>query len=103
LQGFAECGNINVATCHYWRAAFLLLKEGGAMARMETQSGTVVAVFLDRGFGFIQLETGEDIYFHGTACITPPDIKDLKEGMDVCFSIVKDNKGRKRAIGLVME
>jgi len=70
---------------------------------METQMGIVLAVYTRRGFGFIRPEAGEDIYFHWTACIRPPNIKDLRAGMRVSFSVVKDDKDRRRAIGLVTE
>ncbi len=54
---------------------------------METQSGTVVCVFVDRGYGFIRLENGKDAYFHAAGCVSPPDIKSLKEGTEVNFTL----------------
>jgi len=68
---------------------------------MQTQTGTIVCVFFDRGYGFIRLETGEDVYFNQAACVSPADMRALREGIGVAFTVVTDPDGRKRAIGVV--
>lgn len=45
-----------------------------------------------KGFGFIQQESGEDVFVHYTA-ITGDGFKTLKEGDDVEFEITQGPKG----------
>lgn len=45
-----------------------------------------------KGFGFIQQESGEDVFVHYTA-ITGDGFKTLKEGQDVEFEITQGPKG----------
>ena len=48
----------------------------------------------DKGFGFISVEGGEDIFVHHTA-IKSDGFRTLEEGDKVEFEIVKGDKGNK--------
>ncbi|HBG46342.1 MAG TPA: cold-shock protein [Deltaproteobacteria bacterium] len=47
-----------------------------------------------KGFGFIERESGEDVFVHYTS-IQGDGFKTLKEGQEVEFDIAKDAKGSK--------
>ena len=47
-----------------------------------------------RGFGFIALETGQDVFVH-YSCITGDGYKTLQEGEPVNFELVSSDKGPK--------
>jgi CspA family cold shock protein len=59
---------------------------------MET--GTIVRLVPDRGFGFIRRSNGEEIFFHasGVEGVTPFD--NLREGQQVTFEATRDDRGR---------
>ena len=47
-----------------------------------------------KGFGFIQRETGEDVFVHFSA-IQSDGFKTLNEGDDVEYELYRDEKGSK--------
>jgi CspA family cold shock protein len=56
-------------------------------------SGTIVRLVRDRGFGFIQTENGQEIFFHATGVEgTPYD--SLQEGQQVTFEKEQDTRDR---------
>lgn len=68
---------------------------------LETGRGVIVLLASKRGYGFIKPDEGEsDIYFHALGCISPSYQK-LREGMEVEFAILEDEKRGRRAIGVV--
>ncbi len=54
--------------------------------------GTVKWFNDTKGFGFIQQESGEDVFVHYTA-ITGEGFKTLKEGEEVEFEVTQGPKG----------
>lgn len=61
---------------------------------MET--GKVKWFNADKGFGFIELENGKDVFVHYTA-IVMDGFKTLEEGATVQFEIVEGSKGPQAA------
>jgi CspA family cold shock protein len=57
---------------------------------MET--GSVKWFNAEKGFGFIQRESGDDVFVHYSA-ITGEGFKSLEEGQRVQFSLVQGNRG----------
>ncbi|MHC4267162.1 MAG: cold-shock protein [Planctomycetota bacterium] len=57
-------------------------------------TGTVKWFNDKKGFGFISIEDGEDIFVHHTA-IESEGFRTLEEGDNVEFEIVKGDKGDK--------
>jgi cold shock protein len=57
---------------------------------MET--GTVKWFNAEKGFGFIEIEGGKDVFVHFSA-ITGEGFKSLDEGQRVEFNIVQGNRG----------
>lgn len=56
------------------------------------KTGTVKWFNNEKGFGFIKMENGEDIFVHFTA-IKSEGVKTLQEGQKVTFDEVKGNRG----------
>jgi cold shock protein len=60
------------------------------------QQGTVKWFNSEKGFGFIEVEGGEDVFVHFTA-IQGDGYKSLDEGQRVTFDIVQGPKGPQAA------
>ncbi len=56
------------------------------------KTGTVKWFNNDKGFGFIKMENGEDIFVHFSA-IKTAGVKSLQEGQKVTFEEVQGNRG----------
>ena len=73
---------------------------------MEAQSvnqGTIVRLVRDRGFGFIRMANGKEIFFHATGVVGFP-FDNLVEGQNVSFEIQQDTRGRgERAVNVRLE
>lgn len=66
---------------------------------METNSGIIVRIVKNRGFGFILRDDGKEIYFHAIGVLSPA-FSELRQGMPVEFFVKETNKGPE-AIGVV--
>ena len=53
---------------------------------------TISKKFLKKGYGFIEVEGGDDVFVHFTA-IEGEGYKSLEEGQEVSFEIVEGNRG----------
>jgi len=58
--------------------------------------GTVKWFNAEKGFGFIEVEGGEDVFVHFSA-ITGDGFKTLEEGQKVSFEITQGNRGAQAA------
>lgn len=56
------------------------------------QTGTVKWFNAEKGFGFIEVEGGSDVFVHFSA-ITGDGFKSLDEGQKVEFNVVQGNRG----------
>lgn len=56
------------------------------------QTGTVKWFNAEKGFGFISVEGGDDVFVHFSA-IQGEGFKSLDEGQRVQFNVVKGNRG----------
>ncbi|TWI58957.1 cold-shock protein CspD [Halalkalibacter nanhaiisediminis] len=61
-----------------------------------TQTGTVKWFNAEKGFGFIEVEGGNDVFVHFSA-ITGDGFKSLDEGQSVEFEIVDGDRGPQAA------
>lgn len=59
---------------------------------MSTATGTVKWFNNSKGFGFIQQETGPDVFAHHSA-IVGSGFKSLQEGQKVEFTLIEGDKG----------
>lgn len=60
------------------------------------QQGTVKWFNAEKGYGFIQVEGGDDVFVHYSA-IQSPGFKTLEEGQRVEFEIVQGSRGPQAA------
>lgn len=60
------------------------------------QNGKVKWFNNEKGFGFIEVEGGDDVFVHFSA-ITGDGFKSLEEGQEVSFEIVEGNRGPQAA------
>ncbi|MER2173957.1 MAG: cold-shock protein CspD [Carnobacterium sp.] len=60
------------------------------------EKGTVKWFNAEKGFGFIEVEGGDDVFVHFSA-ITGDGFKSLEEGQAVEFEIVEGNRGAQAA------
>ncbi|HRA70889.1 MAG TPA: cold-shock protein CspD [Trichococcus flocculiformis] len=63
---------------------------------MSTSTGTVKWFNAEKGFGFIERESGDDVFVHFSA-ILGDGFKSLEEGQAVSFEIVEGNRGAQAA------
>lgn len=63
---------------------------------METKHGVVKWFNAEKGYGFIQLEEGNDVFVHYSA-IQEEGFKSLEEGQQVTFEIVEGERGPQAA------
>ncbi|WP_079530081.1 cold-shock protein CspD [Halobacillus hunanensis] len=56
------------------------------------QNGTVKWFNAEKGYGFIQVEGGDDVFVHFSA-IQEEGFKSLEEGQEVNFEIVEGDRG----------
>jgi CspA family cold shock protein len=67
---------------------------------MTVPTGTIKKLVRDRGFGFIEEASGQDIFFHASA-VQGVLFDDLHEGETVYYESEPDTKGRgQRAINV---
>lgn len=71
---------------------------------METQTGTIIKLVINRGFGFIRPDSGsKDIFFHNAGVVSPDSISKLREGNRVSYLVTQDQSERIYAIGVTVE
>ncbi|MBW3113246.1 MULTISPECIES: cold-shock protein CspD [Bacillaceae] len=60
------------------------------------QNGKVKWFNNEKGFGFIEVEGGDDVFVHFSA-IQGEGFKSLEEGQEVSFEVVEGNRGPQAA------
>ena len=74
---------------YFFRRTCVLKGLGG---KVNMQNGKVKWFNNEKGFGFIEVEGGDDVFVHFTA-IQGDGFKSLEEGQEVSFEIVEGNRG----------
>jgi cold shock protein len=64
--------------------------------KFNMQNGKVKWFNNEKGFGFIEVEGGDDVFVHFSA-IQGDGFKSLEEGQEVSFEIVEGNRGPQAA------
>ena len=59
----------------------------------QKSKGTVKWFNESKGFGFIEQESGPDVFAHYTAIVTGSGFKTLAEGQRVEFNVIQGDKG----------
>ncbi len=59
---------------------------------MIVEQGTVKWFNAEKGFGFIEVEGGKDVFVHFSAIVSE-GYKTLEEGQRVQFNVVQGNRG----------
>ncbi len=72
--------------------ANLALRQGGAGIPMEKETGKVKWFNNAKGYGFIERNTGGDVFVHHTA-IQMSGFRTLAEGETVSFTVTRGPKG----------
>ena len=62
--------------------------------------GTIRQI-MDRGFGFITIEDGKDLFFHRNE-IEGVEFSSLRAGQEVEFEMGQDKKGRSQAVKVAL-
>jgi cold shock protein len=70
--------------------------DGDTSRRLFSLKGTVKWFNAEKGYGFIQVEGGDDVFVHFSA-IQGDGFKTLDEGQAVEFEIVEGNRGPQAA------
>ncbi|ASN05553.1 cold-shock protein [Virgibacillus necropolis] len=60
------------------------------------ENGTVKWFNAEKGYGFIQVENGDDVFVHYSA-IQEEGFKTLEEGQEVSFEIIEGERGPQAA------
>ena len=64
-------------------------------------TGTIVRIVRDRGFGFIKTEDGSEIFFHASGVKGATPFDNLTEGQRVSYERSQDVRGRgERAVNV---
>lgn len=59
-----------------------------------TLSGTIIRLVRDRGFGFIQEQNGNELFFHASGVTGSTPYDNLQEGQPVAYAKTRDDRGR---------
>ena len=64
-------------------------------------TGTIVRIVSQRGFGFIQEQNGNEVFFHASGVTGTTPFDSLQEGQPVSYEKMRDERGRgERAVNV---